>query len=242
MEQLLAKYMKYGKLVKNNQTGQVFKLMDDMDEGKPSVKAIPMEDLSRYELLTAWSQNWDRNAYSFRERFTENIEECRAERLTYEKEIQICDVSPANKVRFVGKRGTPNFVVNDLDVILVNGTRALVVYQDEMHFTFATGIAMNLYGNCFHLDQFAEICDRHSVVLERLKPEENTVMVFSEQLNADGRGDFIKCIDCGTLQLAALGAESCGSCKGHNLMWADEKRQECDKDTLILQGYVILNS
>lgn len=241
MEQLLAKYMKYGKLVKSEQAGTVFKLIADMDEMKASVKAVKLDNWARYKLLTAWLRNWDVDS-DFRARFKEDIQECKKEHGLYEEEIQVRDVSPANQVRFVTTDGKTKFVVNDLDVILVNGIRALVVYQDEMHFTFATGIAMNLYGNCFHINQFAEICDKNSVELELLKPEANTVTVFSDQLNADGYGDLVKCTDCGTLQLAELGTESCGLCKGHNLMWADEEHQECDTDTLIRQGYAVLHA
>lgn len=240
MEQLLAKYMKYGKLVKNNQTGTVFKLIAGMDEYKENVKAVPIDSWRRYELLTAWSRNWDSNAYSFRERFTENIEDCRAERMSYEVEIRVEDVFPDNDVNFVNLDGTTKMTVKDLTVIRVNGIRALVVYDDECHFYFGTGIAMNLYGGTLHKYQFAEICDEHSVKIELIDPEENTVTVYQNQLNADGYGDFIKCIDCGKLQLVQLGAAQCDACKSENLIWCNIKQPECDTDELIRQGYTIL--
>lgn len=239
MEQLLAKYMKCGKLVKDSRTGAVYKLIADMDEGSASVKAVNQESWGRYMILAAWMRNWDKDP-DFRARFTEDIKERRKELAGYEEDIKVCDVSPANQVWFVTADGRVKFIVNDLDVILVNGNRALVVYLDETHFAFGTGNATDICGGYFHIDQFAEICKKHSVKLELLSPEENTVTVYAGQLNSERYGDFVKCTDCGKLQLAGIGTESCSICKGNNLMWADEKHQECDAGMLVHQGYTVL--
>lgn len=240
MEQLLAKYMRYGKRVRNPKTNIAYKLIADMDEHKETVKAVPMDSWRRYELLTAWSRNYDSNTYSFRERFTENIEDCRRERLNYEEEIRVEDVFPDNEVIFVNVDGTTKMTVKDLTVIRVNGIRALIVYDDECHFHFGTGISMNLYGGTFHKHQFAEISDRHSVKIELIDPKENTVIAYPDQLNADGYGDFIRCIDCGKLQLVQFGTARCSSCKSENLIWCNIKQPECDISELIQQGYMVL--
>lgn len=194
MEQLLAKYMKYGKLVKDNQTGAVYKFIDDMDKTSAYAKAVNMDAWNRYKLLAAWLKHWEKDP-CFRARFTGNIQECKKEHDDYEEEIQVCDVSAANQVRFVTTDGYTKFIVNDLDVILVNGIRAMVVYLDETHFTFGTGIEMSLYGDCFHIYQFAVFCKEHSVKIERIEPRDNMVEVHIDQLNPDHCGDFVKCTD-----------------------------------------------
>lgn len=239
MERLFAKYMKSWKRVRNPKANVTYKLIADMDEQEDTVKAVQMDSWRRYELLTAWCRNWDNDTQGFRDRFTENIESCREERLSYEKEIRIEDVFPDNEVSFVNLDGTTKMTVKDLTVIRVNGIRALVVYDDDYHFHFGTGIAMNLYGGTFHKHQFAEICDRHSVKMELIDPKENTVTVYSKHLNADGYGDFIRCTDCGKLQLVRMGTIQCSACKSKDLAWCDEDHQECDVDELVRQGYTI---
>lgn len=238
---MLAKYMKYGKLVKDNQSGTVYRLIADMDEMSVSVKAENLEAWERYNLLSAWMRNWD-NDSRFRKRFTGNIKKCGKERARYEEEIRICDAFPVNKVRFITADGKIKFTVDDLTVILVNGIRALVVYLDETHFTFGTRIETNLYGGCFHIDQFAGICDIHSVTLQLMEPADNGMTVYTDKLNADRYRDFVKCTNCGKLQLTSLGVESCGECKGNHLMWADGEQQECGIDTLVRQGYKVLHA
>lgn len=240
MEQLLAKHMRSWKRVKNPKTNVTYRLIADMDEHQETVKAVRMDYLSRYELLTSWSRNWDSDTYGFRDRFKENIEDCRAERLGYEEDIRVEDVLPDNDVRIVNLDGTSRMVVKDLTAILVNGIRALVVYDDECHFHFATGIGMNFYGGTVHQHHFAEICEKRSLKLELIASGENTVTVYPDQLNADGYGDFIKCLDCKKLQLVQFGAVQCGACKSENLLWCEAGHPECDADELIRQGYTIL--
>lgn len=65
------------------------------------------------------------------------------------------------------------------------------------------------------------------------------VRVYTDCLNADGYGDFVRCSDCGKLMLMQLGGTACGNCESENLEWADEEHQECNVEELEQMGYVI---
>jgi len=41
----------------------------------------------------------------------------------------------------------------------------------------------------------------------------------------DELGDFVRCVDCGCVQLIQIGGTACGECEGENLMWASEDNQ-----------------
>ena len=87
MDKKFAKYMNYGKRV-TDCNGTVYKLIEEA-EGKETVKAVREDNLKRYDLLTAWVRNWDTNSGSFRERFKGDIEDCRKERVGYEKSVNV---------------------------------------------------------------------------------------------------------------------------------------------------------
>ena len=55
----------------------------------------------------------------------------------------------------------------------------------------------------------------------------------------DGIGDFVRCVDCGELQVIQIGGTCCGRCESENLQWEDEDNQEVDTDYLDSQGYII---
>ena len=104
----LRKFMRYGKLVESDWTGETFKLLDDMDENMEFIKAVNTSNLRRFDLLSAWVRNWDSDSSGFRKRFEENgqdIEAVRAERESLITEVKCDDVSTADKVRFI----TPNY-------------------------------------------------------------------------------------------------------------------------------------
>lgn len=166
MDKKYAKYMRSWKLVKNERTGTEYKLLEDMDEGKDTVKAVNTEVLKRYELLSAWIRNWDENSCGFRDRFTEDIESCRAERKGYEEHIRVSDVEPANMVRFITPDYKEKFRVRDLTLINVDGKPARVVYLDDCHFAFADGISLSFFGGCLHICHFAELCQRGGICVE----------------------------------------------------------------------------
>lgn len=67
------------------------------------------------------------------------------------------------------------------------------------------------------------------------------VIIFRNELNPDGYGDFIECTDCGGLSLAAVGRNACPLCGSSNLSWAHGEHQECDAETLEKLGYMIEN-
>lgn len=171
MNKEFAKYMKCGKKVQSVYTAQVYKLIEDMSANKDMVKAVDMDNWSRYELLNAWIRNWDQNSMGFRERFTENIEDCKAEMQGCEAEVRIDAVSPYNKVRFITSGYETKFEVKDLTYVLVNGKAARVAYIDDCHFTFVDTTAMNLYGGCFHISQFAELCEKNGIEVSPIKAD-----------------------------------------------------------------------
>ena len=65
------------------------------------------------------------------------------------------------------------------------------------------------------------------------------VKVYTECLNEDGVGDFVRCSDCGELMLMQVGGTACGNCESENLQWADEEHQECSTEELESMEYII---
>jgi len=169
MDKCFAGYMRCGKLVKTMDTGEVFKLVADMDENKDIVRAVSFSNLRRFELLTAWDKNWEQNSYGFRDHFTENIEDCRIERQNYIEELNIADLFPHNTIRFITPNYETKFEVRDLSCVSVNGVAARATYIDEYHFTFVDKINTSFYGGCFHICQFAEICEREGVEVKEIE-------------------------------------------------------------------------
>lgn len=153
-----ARYMKDGKEVESSYTGAVFKLIQGMDENKPTVLAVNMENWKRYSLLKAWSNN-----------HVGVTDEQRAEMEGYEESLEIEAVVPHNTIRFITPDYEPKFEVKDLDRVLVNGKAARVAYLDEYHFTFADTFAMNLWGGCFHICQFAELCESNGIEVQPMR-------------------------------------------------------------------------
>lgn len=162
MDKNFSKYMKWGKTVESSWTGETFKLVEDMKTDKPTVLTVKMSNWSRYDMLKAWLRNWEHDN-NFRERFTGNIEECRQEKTSYEEELKVSDITPSNLVRFITPNYETLFSVKDLSKVKVNGKIERVVYLDETHFTFAEG--KSFYG-CFHICQFAEICQQNGTKVE----------------------------------------------------------------------------
>jgi hypothetical protein len=162
-----AKYMKSGKHVESSWTGDIFVLVQDMNEDNEFFLAVNMSNWERYKLLTTWERNWEQNSIGFRDRFTENIEDCAEERKIYEEKLKISDVMPYDKIRFITSGYETLFEVRDLENILVNGKAHKVAYLDETHFTFV-GKSINLYAGCLHIRQFAEICERNGHKVEKI--------------------------------------------------------------------------
>lgn len=131
-----------------------------MKESKETVKAVNAKNLSRYELLKAWSQN-----------HVGVTDEQAQEMQGYEEEINIVDILPHEIIRFITSDYKTKFVTKDLSTVSVNGTVARVAFLDECHFTFVDKIAMNLYGGCFHICQFAEICEKNGIEVKAIEEE-----------------------------------------------------------------------
>ena len=150
-----AKYMRYGKVVRCSWTAWDYKLIEDMDAEKATVKAVLLDNYERYRLLGIWIENWNKDS-GFRERFTENIDACIKEREAYVEELRISDVTPVNEIRFITPHYDTKFVVNDLGRVKVNGKTQKVYYIDEYHFGFVDGAV-------YHICEFAELCEKNGI-------------------------------------------------------------------------------
>ena len=66
------------------------------------------------------------------------------------------------------------------------------------------------------------------------------VIVYTDCLTADHRGDFVKCSDCGTLMLIQIGSTACGECESENLQWYDTNKPEWNIEELENAGFIIV--
>lgn len=66
------------------------------------------------------------------------------------------------------------------------------------------------------------------------------VRVYTDCLDADGRGDLVRCSDCGEMMLIQLGGTVCGECESENLQWHDENRPEWTIEELEAEGFIII--
>ena len=158
MVKSFSRYMRFGKLVKSLLTAEVYRLIEDMDENKDTVQAVNVNDWRRYDLLAAWERNY-KNDKDFRERFAkrgENIEDCKTEREGYVTELQISNIKPHNKIRFIDTNYNTKFLVEDLQNVIFNGKSKRVIYYDDYHFSFEDG-------RVFHICEFAELCEKNNI-------------------------------------------------------------------------------
>ena len=159
-----AKHMKRGKCVESSWTGSRFVLVEDMSESKADVKVVAVGKMDRYRTLKAWVENWEANRWSFRQRFTQkDVSGWKMEMSGLEEDLRVADLKPANFVRFITPEYKDKFKARDLSMVVVNGKVRRVVYLDEAHFTFADGEGMNLFGGCYHICQFAELCKQNNI-------------------------------------------------------------------------------
>lgn len=72
-----------------------------------------------------------------------------------------------------------------------------------------------------------------------MKDFKECVIVYVDCLNADGRGDLVRCSDCGELMLMNIGGTVCGECESENLQWYDENRPEWTVEELEKENFII---
>lgn len=65
------------------------------------------------------------------------------------------------------------------------------------------------------------------------------VKVYTDCLDKNGYGDFVRCSDCGELMLMQIGGIACGECESENLQWAIDGLYECTVKDLKKMGYII---
>lgn len=66
------------------------------------------------------------------------------------------------------------------------------------------------------------------------------VIIYTDCLNLDRKGDFVRCCNCGTLMLMQLGGTACGECESENLEWVDGNKQEWSYEEIEAAGYIII--
>ena len=159
MEKKYAKYMRYGKTVECDNV--VYQLIEDMNSEADNVRVIAMSCKERYYRLIAWIRNWESNNMGFRDRFTDNIEDCKIEKQSYEIEIKIENVFPCDMIRFINSDYKEKFKVKNFSMISLNGDPKQVYYIDECHFGFVNGW-------CYHICEFAEICEKNNAIVEQI--------------------------------------------------------------------------
>lgn len=168
-----APYMICGKTVESDWTGDVFKLIEDMDTDKGTTKAVNIQNWNRYNLLGAWIQNWEQDRPGFRANFARNfslsMDEVKEERQGYEEVLKLSCIKPHDKIRFITVDYKPKFSVRDLSQISINGKAGRVAYIDENHFAFVDKFSIKRYGSCFHIAQFAELCEKNGIEVKPLE-------------------------------------------------------------------------
>lgn len=66
------------------------------------------------------------------------------------------------------------------------------------------------------------------------------VKVYVDCLNADYRGDLVRCVDCGELMLIQLGGTICGECGNKHLEWYDYNYPEWTIEELEQKGFIVV--
>ena len=66
------------------------------------------------------------------------------------------------------------------------------------------------------------------------------IKVYTDCLNEEHRGDFVRCTDCGELMLIQIGGTVCGECESEKLQWYDDDRPEWTIEELQEAGFIII--
>lgn len=162
MNQEYAKYLRFGKMVMNHLTAEQYRLIASANSKDNTVDAVRVENISRFDLLTAWIGNWERNSMGFRQRWDGDIEQCKRELESYVVTLNLSDIEPSNKIRFITPNYDTLFEVTDLKTVKVNGEVRRVYYLDDCHFGFVGGAV-------YHICEFAELCKRNGIKVEQMQ-------------------------------------------------------------------------
>ena len=135
------------------ETGKVYRLIEDMPPEGDYVRCVDMDNWERYRLLRAWSHN----------QVGVTVEQ-EAEMNNYGEMQPIDKLEPYETITIKGPDYAPRLYVRDLDYIVINGKRTQVYWIDSCHFgiTYESG-----HSDTFHIDEFAELCEKNNVNIER---------------------------------------------------------------------------
>ncbi|MCC8045823.1 MAG: hypothetical protein LIP12_10040 [Clostridiales bacterium] len=157
MDKVFFKHMYFGKTIKCSWTEDEYRLMENADTDDGTVKAVNVENLQRYNLLTAWLSN----GVSEKE---DRLEADREERESLFETLKLSDCVPADKIRFITPQYETLFEVPDLGRVKVNGEIRRVNWVDDFHFEFIEP----RYSGCYHICEFAEIAKMNGLKIEKI--------------------------------------------------------------------------
>ena len=163
MERKYVRFMTYGKNVKVAE--KVFVLIENATPTKDMVKVVASEHAKRYQLLCKWCENWDHD-FRFRARFHLDIQKVRREKETYVIEIPIDCMEAIDQIRFIDPTYKTLFHVKNFGQIKIGDETYIVSHIDDYHFYLLDPNEESAYERCFHICQFAEICDRNHLTVE----------------------------------------------------------------------------
>lgn len=167
MNRDFAPYMTYGKKVESHWTGSVYKLIEDMSVTASVVLGVDVNRWERYHTLKTWERNWEQNSAGFRERFPRNIEEVKQERISYETELKVSDITPCDKIRFIDSSYNTKFEIKNFGRVKVGKEIRRVVYIDDYHF-YLMDTKTEKTGVCYHICQFAEQCENQGIEVQQI--------------------------------------------------------------------------
>jgi len=64
-----------------------------------------------------------------------------------------------------------------------------------------------------------------------------TVRVYTDGSEGEEIGCFVKCNDCGKLQLVSKHKKVCGNCTSDNLVWVKDDKKEVTPEELEVEGF-----
>lgn len=150
MVKQFAKYLKFGNRVESTWSGEMYFLVQKVEDGASVVDAVREDNWNRYLLLRTWNNN-----------HVGLTEEQKKEMSGYVESLKISTITPRDKVRFITSGYDTKFEVETFHKVLVDGKPRRVIFLDPYHFAFEGG-------TFYHICEFAELCERNGVVVEPL--------------------------------------------------------------------------
>lgn len=147
------KYMTYGKHVISSYTNEEYVLTETYAGSTKEgfCLCVSVKNYGRYSVLRALETNGGLSA------------EGRMEKETYETELLLNAIQPADRIRFIRSNYEELFSVKDFGFIEIDGKVQRVVYLSEYHFAFLDGGKRT---SIWHICQFAEFVECNGICVK----------------------------------------------------------------------------